>query len=48
MAPKFYAVRVGRKPGIYSSWDSCKEQVERFQQAKCQSTGYSSIVGASY
>ena len=24
---KFYAVKVGRKPGIYQSWDECKAQV---------------------
>jgi hypothetical protein len=24
---KFYAVAVGRRPGIYESWDECKEQV---------------------
>ena len=23
----FYAVRVGKKPGIYTSWDECKKQV---------------------
>lgn len=23
----FYAVRVGKKPGIYRTWDECKEQV---------------------
>lgn len=25
---KFYAVKVGLKPGIYKSWDECKKQVE--------------------
>lgn len=24
----WYAVRVGRKPGIYTNWDECKEQVK--------------------
>ncbi|WFD39448.1 ribonuclease H [Malassezia japonica] len=28
---KFYAVRVGRVPGVYTTWDECKAQVERFQ-----------------
>ena len=30
MAKKFYAVRNGRKTGIYTSWDKCKEQVTGF------------------
>lgn len=31
---KFYVVWVGRKPGIYSTWDSCKAQVDGFEGAK--------------
>ncbi|KAF2023721.1 ribonuclease H-like protein, partial [Setomelanomma holmii] len=27
-SPKFYAVRKGRTPGIYYSWDDCKVQVD--------------------
>ena len=30
---KFYAVKVGRNPGIYKTWDSCKEQVNGYQGA---------------
>lgn len=30
---KYYAVKVGRKPGIYSSWDDCKEQVDGYKGA---------------
>ena len=30
MAGKFYAVRVGRTPGIYLSWDECKKNVDGF------------------
>lgn len=30
---KFYAVRSGRKPGIYRSWDECKSQVHSFPNA---------------
>ncbi|XP_075454403.1 ribonuclease H1-like isoform X3 [Ascaphus truei] len=30
----FYAVRTGRKPGIYNTWDECKEQVIRFPAAR--------------
>ena len=27
---KFYAVRIGRKPGIYNSWPECKSQIHKF------------------
>jgi len=27
---KFYAVRVGRQPGIYKSWNECLEQIKHF------------------
>lgn len=30
MAGKFYAVRAGRTPGIYLSWDECKKNVDGF------------------
>ncbi|MBO5069489.1 MAG: ribonuclease H family protein [Roseburia sp.] len=33
MAEKFYAVRVGKKPGIYLSWDACKAMVHGFPGA---------------
>lgn len=33
MAGKFYAVKVGRKCGIYGSWDEAKEQVNGFAGA---------------
>ncbi|KAM9703311.1 ribonuclease H1 isoform 2-T2 [Menidia menidia] len=29
----FYAVRKGFKPGVYSSWEECKTQVEKFPAA---------------
>lgn len=29
----FYAVRKGFSPGVYSSWDECKVQVDKFQHA---------------
>ena len=29
----FYAVREGRKPGIYSSWKECKNEVSGFANA---------------
>ena len=28
---KFYAVAVGRKPGIYTTWDECKKQVDKIK-----------------
>lgn len=31
MAKKVYAVRVGRKPGIYHTWDEAKAQVDGFK-----------------
>ena len=30
---KFYVVWKGRRPGIYHSWDMCKEQIDNFQNA---------------
>ncbi|XP_070556831.1 ribonuclease H1-like [Ptychodera flava] len=30
----FYAVRVGRKPGIYATWDDCQKQVTGFSGAR--------------
>ncbi len=30
---KFYAVKTGRKPGIYLSWDACKAQITGFSGA---------------
>ena len=30
---KFYAVKIGRKPGIYLTWDECKQQVDKFKGA---------------
>lgn len=31
---KFYAVKNGRKPGVYDTWDECKLQVDGFSGAK--------------
>lgn len=33
MAKKFYAVRVGRKPGVYKSWSECESQVKQYPGA---------------
>ena len=37
MAGKYYAVRRGRKPGIYRTWDECKAQVIGFSGAEYKS-----------
>lgn len=34
---KFYAVKNGRKPGIYESWEECKAQVDGFSGAEYKS-----------
>lgn len=34
---KFYAVKVGKSPGIFESWDECKASVEGFPGAKYKS-----------
>ncbi|KAF3069716.1 Ribonuclease H [Daldinia childiae] len=31
--PSYYAVRVGRKPGVYDNWEQCEEQVSKFSNA---------------
>lgn len=33
MASKYYAVKKGRKPGIYNTWDECKAQTSGFPGA---------------
>lgn len=33
MAAKYYAVRTGKKPGIYRSWDACKAMVHGYPGA---------------
>lgn len=33
MAAKFYGVKQGRTPGIYTSWEDCKAQVQGFSGA---------------
>jgi viroplasmin and RNaseH domain-containing protein len=40
MAKKnFYVVRVGRKPGIYKTWDECKAQVDKYPGADFKGVG---------
>lgn len=33
---KFYAVRVGFRPGIYTTYDECLSQIKGFKGAKCR------------
>ena len=37
----YYAILVGRKPGIYESWNDCKEQTDKFPGA--QYKGFSTL-----
>lgn len=34
---KFYTVWIGRRPGIYASWDECKLQIFGFENAEYKS-----------
>ncbi|GKU78041.1 ribonuclease H [Paenibacillus sp. L3-i20] len=34
---KYYVVWVGRKPGVYTVWSECQEQVNKFEGAKFKS-----------
>ncbi len=34
---KYYVVWVGKKPGIYTSWEKCKENIEKVPNAKYKS-----------
>lgn len=34
---KFYAVKVGRNPGVYRTWDECKKEVEGYKGASYRS-----------
>ena len=36
---KYYAVRIGHKPGIYYSWLECKSQIHKFPGAIYKSFG---------
>ncbi|WP_097459956.1 ribonuclease H family protein [Mangrovitalea sediminis] len=37
MAKKYYVVWKGRKPGIFTDWNSCKQQVDQFPGARYKS-----------
>ncbi len=33
MAKKFYAVKIGKNPGIYETWEECQNQISGFSGA---------------
>lgn len=37
MASKFYAVKTGRNPGIYHTWEECRKQILGFSGARYKS-----------
>lgn len=37
MATKYYAVKIGKTPGVYLTWDECKAQVDGYPGAKYKS-----------
>ncbi|GKT12423.1 MAG: ribonuclease HI [Thiomicrorhabdus sp.] len=48
MAKKFYVVWQGRTPGIYTDWNSCKNQVDKFAGAKYKSFSSKAEAEAAY
>lgn len=44
MAKKYYAVRIGKTPGIYLTWEDCKSMVDGYPGAKYKS--FSSVAEA--
>jgi hypothetical protein len=44
---KFYAVRVGRKPGVYMNWDDCQGQIAGHKGATCEYLIHSSVTRKS-
>lgn len=34
---KFYAVKAGKIPGVYTTWDDCRENITGFKGASCMS-----------
>lgn len=46
--PKFYVVWVGRDPGVYTDWDSCREQVNGAPGARYKSFATRQEAEAAY
>lgn len=36
---RYYAVRAGRIPGVYTTWDECQSMINGFSGAQCKSSG---------
>lgn len=45
---KYYVVWVGRKPGVYTSWSDCQEQIDNYAEAKYKSYGSKSEAEEAY
>lgn len=45
MAKKYYAVKIGKKPGVYLTWEECKKMVEGYPGATYKS--FPSLVEAN-
>jgi ribonuclease HI len=45
---KFYVVWIGKKPGVYSRWEDCKEQVEGVEGAKYKGFATKELAEAAY
>ena len=39
MANKYYAIKVGRKTGIFNTWNECKKYVEGYPNSVYKSFG---------
>lgn len=48
MASKFYVVWIGREPGIYTDWATCRRQVDKFPAAKYKSFPTRDEASAAY
>lgn len=42
-AVKYYAVRAGKTPGVYTSWEDCKANTYGFKGAVCRSLSALSV-----
>ena len=31
---KFYAVHIGRRPGVYKTWEECRAQTDRYSRSR--------------
>lgn len=40
---KYYAVRAGKTPGVYTNWEDCKNNTYGFRGAVCKFCGFFSV-----